>query len=79
MSANKRVKLWGHWPKQAPKRKPQGVAHVIEPQTVGELGVEQTYDVASGNKIAPLFFHTGLPRQLGHPMRRNEVSNLAQE
>jgi hypothetical protein len=59
--------------------KPQGVADVVETETVGQLGVKQADDVAPGSKIAPLIFHTGRTRQLGHQMRRNEVANLAQQ
>ena len=59
--------------------KPQSVANVVEAEAVGQLGVKQTDDMAPGREITPLFFHAGLPRQLGHQMRRNEVANLAQQ
>jgi hypothetical protein len=59
--------------------KAQRVADVVEPQTVGQLGVKQTDDMAPGSELAPLFFHAGVARQFGHQMRRNEVANLAQQ
>lgn len=59
--------------------KAQRVADVVEAEAVGQLGVKQTEDVAPGSELAPLIFHAGLPRQLGHQMRRNEVANLAQQ
>lgn len=58
---------------------PQRIADVVETQTVGKLGVKQADDMAPGSELAPLIFHAGLPRQLGHQMRRNEVANLAQQ
>jgi hypothetical protein len=57
----------------------QRVAHVVEAEAVGDLGVEQADDVAPGGEIAPLIFDAGLPCQLGHQMRWNEVANLPQE
>ena len=59
--------------------KPQGVANVVEAEAVSQLGVKQTDDVAPGREIAPLFFDAGVPRQLGHQMRWNEIANLAQQ
>ena len=59
--------------------KPQSVANVVEAEAVSQLGVKQTDDMAPRGEIAPLFFHAGVPRQLGHQMRRNEVANLAQQ
>ena len=59
--------------------KAQSVADVVEAEAVSQLGVKQTDDVAPGREIAPLFFDAGVPRQLGHQMRRNEIANLAQQ
>ena len=59
--------------------KAQRVADIVEPEAVGQLGVKQTDDMAPRSELAPLIFHAGLPRQLGHQMRRNEVANLAQQ
>jgi hypothetical protein len=59
--------------------KAQSVADVIEAEAVSQLGVKQTDDVAPGREIAPLFFDAGVPRQLGHQMRWNEIANLAQQ
>jgi hypothetical protein len=65
--------------RQRPGVQTQGVADVIESETVGKLGVEQAYDVTPRTEGAGLIFHAGLACQSRHQMRRNEVADLAQE
>ena len=59
--------------------KPQGVAHVVEPEAVGQLRVEKADDMAPRTERAGLIFHAGLTGQVRHPVRRNEAAKLAQE
>ena len=65
--------------RQRPGVQTQGVADVIESETVGKLGVEQADDVTPRTEGAGLIFHAGLACQSRHQMRRNEVAKLAQE
>src|SRR5438445_3496951 len=58
---------------------PQGIAHVVETQGVGELGVEQTHHMTPGAKGPRLDFHTGIARQLRHQMVGNQIAELVQE
>jgi len=57
----------------------QGIAHVVESRTVGQLGVEQADDMTPGTEGAGVISHTGLASQERHQMRRNEVAKLAQQ
>ena len=59
--------------------KPQGVAHVVETQTVGDLGIKQAHDMTPRTERAGVIFDAGLTGQLRHQMRRNEVAKLAQQ
>jgi hypothetical protein len=54
------------------------VTHVVETEAVGELGAEQTDDVAPRTEGAHLIFHAGLACQVWRQMRRNDVAKLAQ-
>jgi hypothetical protein len=65
--------------RQRPGVQTQGVADVIESETVGKLGVKQTDDVTPRTESAGLIVHAGLACQSRHQMRRNEVAKLAQE
>ena len=57
----------------------QSVAHVVEAETVRDLGVEQADDVTPRTKRPGVFVHAGLPGQLRHQVRWNEVAKLAQQ
>ncbi len=65
--------------RQGAGMKAQGVIHVIETEAVGQLGIRQTDDMAPGRGLALLIFDAGVAGQLGHPVRRNEVANLAKQ
>ena len=65
--------------RQRPGVQPQRVTDVIEPEAVGELGVEQADDMTPRTERAGLIFHAGLACQSRHQMRWNEVAKLAQE
>ena len=57
----------------------QGVTDIIEAEGVGELGVEQTHDMAPRREAAGFFFDAGVPRQFGYEVSRNQIAELAQE
>ena len=59
--------------------KPQGVAHVVETETVGDLGIKQAHDMTPRTERAGVLFHASLAGQFGNQMRRNEVAKLAQQ
>lgn len=56
----------------------QGVAHVVETQSVSQLRVEQTHDMAPRPEGAGVIFHTGLPRQFGHQVGGNKIAKLTE-
>ena len=56
----------------------QGVTHVIEPQSVCQLGVEQANDLAPRTERAGVVFDAGVARQFGNQVRRNQVAKLTQ-
>ena len=58
---------------------PQRVTDVIEPKTVGELGIKQADDVTPRTEGPRLICHAGRAGQARHQMRRNEVAKLAQQ
>ncbi len=57
----------------------QGIAHIVEPDAVGELRVDQRHHMTPGTEGAGPFFHSGLARQLGNQKLRNEVAYLPQQ
>jgi len=57
---------------------PQGVAHIVESDGVGELGIEHGHNMAPGREAAAELVDTGLPGQLGDKALRNEIAKLAQ-
>jgi hypothetical protein len=57
----------------------EGVAHVVQTERVGQLGVEQRHDVAPGREAARLFVHPVLARQLRHQVCGNEFDELPQD
>jgi hypothetical protein len=59
--------------------KPQGIAHIVGTQTVGDLGIKQTHDMTPRTERAGVIFDAGLTGQLRHQMRWNEVAKLAQQ
>ena len=63
---------------QQPAVQPQPVADVVETDGMGELGVDQAHQMAPRAKGAHLLVHSGLPRQLRHQRRWNQIANLPQ-
>lgn len=61
------------------RMQPQGIADIVETDGVGQLGVEQTHDMTPRRERAGAFGDAGVPRQLGHQMRRNKIAELVQE
>ena len=59
--------------------KMQGIAHIIEPETVSDLGIEQADDMTPRAECAGMFVHTAFSGQLRHKMRWNEVAKLTQQ
>jgi hypothetical protein len=57
---------------------PQGIANVVEPDGVCELGVDQADQMAPRREGARFFVHTDLSRQLRHQIGRNQIANLPQ-
>jgi len=57
---------------------PQPVADVVEPDGMGELGVDKADQMAPRAEGAGLFVHAGLLRQLRHQIRWNQIANLPQ-
>jgi hypothetical protein len=57
----------------------QGVADIIEADTMGELGIEQRHDMTPRRKSPGLLLRPGCARDLGNQELRNEVANLAQQ
>ena len=58
---------------------PQGITDIVEPDGMGQLGIEQAHDMTPGRKRAGTLNHASIPRQLGHQMRRNKIAELVQE
>ncbi len=54
----------------------QGVAHIVQPDAVGQLTAAQADHVTPRTEGPALFSHTGVPRQLRNQMRRNIVAEL---
>ena len=57
----------------------QRVTHIIEPQSVRELGVEQADHMTPRKKRARPQVHAGVPGQLRHEVGGNQIAELAQE
>lgn len=57
----------------------QRIAHVVESQRVGQLGVEQTGHMAPRAKRPGLGVHAGVPGQPRHAMIGNEIAELVQQ
>ena len=58
---------------------PQRIAHVVESQGVGQLGVEQADHMAPRPKRPGLGVYPGVPGQLRHEMSGNEIAELVQQ
>lgn len=56
----------------------QGVTHIIEPQSVRQLGVEQADDLAPRTERAGVVFDAGVACQFGNQVRWNQVAKLAE-
>ena len=65
--------------RQRSRMQAQRVAHVVEPEAVSQLGIEQADDMAPRAEAACVIFDAGGARQFWHQMRRNEVAKLPQE
>jgi hypothetical protein len=57
---------------------PQGIAEIIETQTVGQLGKEHAHDVAPRTKGAGFLIHPCFSGQLRDQEIRNEIAKLPQ-
>lgn len=57
----------------------QGVTDIVEAEGVRELGEDQTHDMTPRTEAAGLVGDAGVPGQLGHEVRRNQMAELAQE
>ena len=70
------------WPanrRQGTRVQPQRIAHVVESQGVGQLGVEQADHMAPRPKRPGLGVYPGVPGQLRHEMSGNEIAELMQQ
>ena len=56
---------------------PEGVADIVEPDGVAELGIEHGDDMAPGREGAAEFIDAGVPGQLGNEVVGNEIAKLA--
>ena len=56
---------------------PEGVADIVEPDGVAELGIEHGDDMAPGREGAAEFIDAGVPGQLGDEVVGNEIAKLA--
>jgi len=57
----------------------QGIADIVEPDGMGQLGIEQTHDMTPRRERAGAFDNASIPRQFGNQMRRNKIAELMQE
>jgi hypothetical protein len=58
---------------------PQAVTDIVESDGVDQLRVEQRDHMTPRRIGSCLAFHSGLPGQLAHQERRNQVANLVQD
>ena len=65
--------------RQRPGAQPQGVANVIEAQTVRHLGVKQADHMTPRAEGSRFGFTVRGPRQLRHQMVRNQIAKLPQK
>jgi len=56
--------------------KSEPITNVVETDGMGELGVEQTHDMAPRGEAAGLFVHLVLSGQTPHKMGWNELAEL---
>ena len=64
---------------ERPGMQTQRIAHIVETDAMGELGVDQGDHMTPGTEGARFVLDPGSPRQLGHQKVRNEVANLPQQ
>src|SRR2546422_5657408 len=55
----------------------QRVTNIVQTQSMRQLGVKQTHDMAPGREAAGLLVHTRGSRQPGDQMRCNPVAKLS--
>ena len=61
------------------RMQPQGVTHIVETETVGELGIDQADDMASRTEGLAPFLHRMFADQLWHQMIWNQIAKLPQK
>src|ERR1700710_1973732 len=64
--------------RKRPGMQSQSIAHVVEAQTVSELGIEQSNHMTPRTKGPCLLIYASLARQSGHQMWRNKIAKLVE-
>src|SRR5208337_2684178 len=57
----------------------QAITQIIQPDTVGQLRIQQANRMAPRTESARPILRAGLPGYLRDPVLRNEIANLAQD
>jgi hypothetical protein len=57
----------------------EGIAQVIKPDAMGQLGIDQTHHMAPRLKGARQILRSGNPRDFGNLVWGNKIANLAQD
>lgn len=65
--------------RKRPRVQPQRIAHVVESQSMGQLGIDQADHVTPGLEGATVGLRVVLARQSSHQMVGNQIAQLAQE
>ena len=67
---------WERSPRTLDRRsrvQPQRIAHIVQTNAMGQLGIEQAHHVTQGFEGSRLILSPGLPGDFGHLVRRNKV------
>ena len=65
--------------RKRPRVQPQRIAHVVQSQSMGQLGIDQADHITPGLEGAALALRVVLARQSRHQMVGNQIAQLAQE
>ncbi len=63
---------------QQPSVMSESVTDIIKPNSMSDLSIEQTNDMAPWTETASFLIDTLLAGQLGHQMSRNKIAKLSQ-